>query len=263
MTYWTLLIYSLIFSAVGFYTYIYFFSVGYGLSVAAIGVALALHHRATLNPGEWIVCLLLLIYGLRLSGYLLVREFKSKSYRRVLSPELERSRRMALGPKLAIWVSCAVLYTLETLPVFIRLKSGAPADGMLYAGIAVMACGLALETCADLQKNAAKRRAPYAFVSTGLFGFVRCPNYLGELVFWLGVLLTGATAFQSPVQWGLALLGYGLLIYIMFSGARRLEIRQNKNYGDDPEYQRYVKRVPILLPFLPLYSVERHKWLVA
>ena len=25
----------------------------------------------------------------------------------------------------------------------------------------------------------------------------------------------------------------------MFSGARRLEIRQNKNYGDDPEYQQY------------------------
>ena len=49
----------------------------------------------------------------------------------------------------------------------------------------------------------------------------------------------------------------------MFSGARRLEIRQNKNYGSDPEYQQYVKTVPILLPFVPLYSVEKHKWLVA
>ena len=45
--------------------------------------------------------------------------------------------------------------------------------------------------------------------------------------------------------------------------ARRLEIRQNKNYGSDPEYQKYVKTVPILLPFIPLYSVEKHKWLVA
>ena len=49
----------------------------------------------------------------------------------------------------------------------------------------------------------------------------------------------------------------------MFSGARRLEIRQNKNYGRDPEYQAYVKSVPILLPFVPLYSVEKYKWLVA
>lgn len=34
-------------------------------------------------------------------------------------------------------------------------------------------------------------------------------------------------------------------------------------YGADPEYQAYVKSVPILLPFVPLYSVEKYKWLVA
>ena len=49
----------------------------------------------------------------------------------------------------------------------------------------------------------------------------------------------------------------------MFSGARRLEIRQNKNYGSDPEYRKYVKTVPILVPFIPLYSVEKYKWLTA
>lgn len=45
--------------------------------------------------------------------------------------------------------------------------------------------------------------------------------------------------------------------------ARRLELRQNKNYGSDPEYQAYVKRVPILLPLIPLYSVEKYKFLIA
>lgn len=58
-------------------------------------------------------------------------------------------------------------------------------------------------------------------------------------------------------------LWYVGIIYVMFSGARRLEIRQNKNYGNDPAYQTYVKTVPILVPFIPLYSVEQHKWLVA
>ena len=52
------------------------------------------------------------------------------------------------------------------------------------------------------------------------------------------------------------------IVYIMFGGARRLEIRQNKNYGNDPQYQEYVKKTPILLPFVPLYSVEKYKWLV-
>ena len=263
MSYWILLLVSLIFSAVGFYMYIYFFSVGYGLSAAALGVTLAIGFRARIGAGELLACLLLLIYGLRLSGYLLIREIRSLAYRKVLSPELARSRRMPIGPKLAIWVSCALLYTLEIIPLYFRLQNGARPDAMLYVGLVVMLCGVTLETCADLQKSAAKKRAPYALVSTGLFGFVRCPNYLGELIFWLGMLLQGSTALRGFGQWALALLGYALLIYIMFSGARRLEIRQNKNYGADPKYREYVRRVPILLPFIPLYSVEKYKWLVA
>ena len=55
-------------------------------------------------------------------------------------------------------------------------------------------------------------------------------------------------------------LGYVGIIFVMFSGARRLELRQNRNYGNDPEYQEYVKKVPILLPFIPLYSVVKYKF---
>ncbi len=47
------------------------------------------------------------------------------------------------------------------------------------------------------------------------------------------------------------------------SGARRLELRQDKNYGADPEYQEYVRKVPIIIPFIPLYSVKKFKFLVA
>ena len=45
--------------------------------------------------------------------------------------------------------------------------------------------------------------------------------------------------------------------------ARRLEIRQNRTYGSDPEYRAYVKKTPIMIPLIPLYSVEKYKWLVA
>lgn len=64
------------------------------------------------------------------------------------------------------------------------------------------------------------------------------------------------------IVYGFRLSGYLGIIFVMFSGARRLEVRQNKNYGDDPEYQKYVKTVPIMVPFVPLYSVEKYKFLV-
>ena len=263
MSYWILLAVNLLFSAVGFYMYIYFFSLGYGLAVAAIGVTLAICFRLQLSAVEWLVCGLLLIYGLRLAGYLLIREIKSSAYRKVLSPELERSRKMPIGPKLAIWVSCALLYTLETIPIYFRFNNSANPDTILCIGAIVMLCGLLLETAADLQKTKAKKNAPYAFVSTGLFRLVRCPNYLGELVFWLGVLLSGLSALEGTLQWVLAILGYLCLIYIMFSGARRLELRQDKNYGENEAYREYCRTVPILIPFLPLYSVKKYRFLVA
>ena len=170
---------------------------------------------------------------------------------------------MAMGPKLAIWVSCALLYTLEVIPVYFRLQNGAAPDTLLSVGFGVMAFGLLLETAADIQKTLAKRKDPYRFVDTGLYRIVRCPNYLGELIFWLGVLLSGLSALEGAVQWVLAVLGYVCLIYIMFSGARRLEIRQDGNYGEDPAYQEYCRMVPILLPLIPLYSVKKYRILVA
>ena len=54
-----------------------------------------------------------------------------------------------------------------------------------------------------------------------------------------------------------------LIAWVMFSGARRLELRQDRNYGADPEYQKYVRTVPIIIPFIPLYSVKKYKFLVA
>ena len=136
---------------------------------------------------------------------------------------------------------------------------------VLFRGLrlSIAAIGVALEVTADLQKSTAKRRNSRRFVDTGLYSFVRCPNYLGELLIWVGMLLTGATALKGAWQWVLALLGFVLITWVMFSGARRLELRQDKNYGADPEYQKYVRTVPILIPFVPLYSVKKYKFLVA
>ncbi|MBR2728649.1 MAG: DUF1295 domain-containing protein [Eubacteriales bacterium] len=254
---------ALLASSIGFHMYIWFFSVGYGLSIAAIAVVLAAGFHRILTLPALLACLLLVLYGLRLSGYLLFRESRSTAYRHVLNPEIERSKKMPLGAKLALWLSCALLYTLMTSPLYFRLYNGTPADPMLWIGILFMALGILLETVADHQKTLAKKKNSRRFVDTGLYRIVRCPNYLGELLLWLGMLLTGMTALRGPLQWISALLGFLLIVWVMFSGARRLEIRQDANYGDDPDYQKYVRTVPILLPFIPLYSVKKYKFLVA
>lgn len=262
-TFWVLFAAAMLISSIGFYKYVYFISLGYGFSIAGLGLLMIVLFRQSLSAGTIVACLLFAVYGCRLGGYLLIREVKSASYRTTMKTEIKDGSTMGFGVKCAIWITCAALYILQVLPVFYRLHNGKGTDGFGIVGACVMLFGIVFESASDWQKSKAKKVNPKRFCDTGLFRIVRCPNYLGELIFWTGVLISGLNILTGVGQWCLALLGYFGIVYVMFSGARRLEVRQNKNYGADPEYQAYVKSTPILLPFIPLYSVEKYKFLVA
>ena len=257
------LVIALVFSSIGFKKYVWFISIGYGFSVAAIGVGLLIATGEQRTAITTFACVLFIIYGLRLGGYLLFRELRSSSYNTKMKTEIKSGDDMSMVAKCAIWISAAILYACETSPITFRLANGGGIDALLVIGVIISVIGLVVETMADLQKNAAKKANPHRFVDTGLFGIVRCPNYFGEMLFWTGMFIGGITIYDGALQWIVALLGYLGIIYVMFGGARRLEIRQNRTYGDDPEYRRYVRTTPIMIPFVPLYSVEKYKWLVA
>ena len=250
-------------SAIGFKNYVWFISLGYGFSIAAEGLVMLFLYGQNLTLGTVLCCALFIIYGCRLGGYLAFREFKSTSYAKNMKGEIKDGKTVPFGVKVAIWVTCAILYVTQIGGVFYRLHNNAGSDVWTYVGAAIMVFGIVLESAADIQKNQAKKVNPKRFVDTGLYRIVRCPNYLGEMIFWTGVLVTAFGAVTHWGQWAVILTGYVGIIFVMFSGARRLELRQDKNYGNDPEYQKYVTTVPILLPFIPLYSVKKHKWLVA
>ena len=262
LNFWLLFAVCMLVSAIGFKNYVWFISLGYGFSIAAEGIAMLILYGKSLTLGTIICCVLFVLYGCRLGGYLAFREIKSGSYKKNMVGEIKDGNTVPMGVKLAIWITCALLYVTQIGGVFYRMQNAAQDNVLVFIGAAVMLLGVSLETAADIQKNAAKKVNPRRFVDTGLYRIVRCPNYLGEMIFWTGVLIAGIGAV-SGWQWIVVAIGYIGIIFVMFSGARRLELRQDKNYGKDPEYQKYVTTVPILLPFIPLYSVKKHKWLVA
>ena len=262
MNFWLLFGVCMLVSAIGFKNYVWFISLGYGFSIAAEGLVMLILYGQTLTLGTVICCVLFILYGCRLGGYLAFREIKSGSYKKNMVGEIKDGKTVPFGVKIAIWVTCALLYVTQIAGVFYRLLNAVQDNAFVFVGAVVMLLGVSLETAADIQKNAAKKVNPRRFVDTGLYRIVRCPNYLGEMIFWTGVLISGIGAVTGW-QWLVVAIGYVGIIFVMFSGARRLEIRQDKNYGNDPEYQKYVTTVPILVPFIPLYSVKKHKWLVA
>lgn len=251
----------LLVSSIGFKKYVWFISIGYGLSVFIIGLS-NLFLYSNLDLGMIIASILLMIYGLRLSGYLAIRELKSTSYNKKMKTEISDGSHMTIPLKMMLWISCGLLYFMMTSPITYRLTNNVPTNTTLIIGIIVMLSGIIIEAVADMQKSKSKKINPNTFASTGLYKIVRCPNYLGELIMWTGVFISGFTALTGIGQWIIAIIGYIGIVYVMFSGARRLELRQDKNYGKDKKYQEYKKKTPIMIPLIPLYSVKKYKWLV-
>lgn len=245
-------------SALGFRRVDWFISLGYGFSIAAQAVVFALLYREALS--FWLVAQLglLFAYGLRLGGYLIVRE-RARSFTRELEASRARSAGVAGPVKFAIWVSVSALYVAMASPALFGLVQAAAGAAVpsLPAGVSIMLAGLLLEALADWQKSRFKAANPRAFMRQGLYAIVRCPNYFGEMVFWLGGFVAGLSAYRSLGAWLVAGIGLVCIELIMLGSAKRLELKQAERYGGEPAYRDYVERVPILIPLLPLYSLRR------
>ena len=166
-----------------------------------------------------------------------------------------------INSKIFIWISCALLYLCQTSPLIFSIDSNEKDKLNTYIGIILVIFGFLLEIEADNQKKNMKEINPNKIITSGLYKIVRCPNYLGEIILWTGSFIFGINIYSSKFKWFIAILGYVGIVYVMFSGCRRIEIRQNKEYKDDKEYKEYYKTTPIIIPFLPLYSVEKYWWL--
>lgn len=255
----------LIVSAVGFIRTVYFVSIGYGFSIAAQAILLMVLHRSGAPILALVQNALLIIYGFRLSGYLVAREGKD-AFKREAADTAARSDGTSFGKNVGIWIGVGVLYVMMAVSGMYHLR--APINGisvnttLAAAGVAVMILGLGMESLADLQKSRYKKATPDRFCDTGLYRFVRCPNYLGEMIFWLGNLLAGASALKGTIPWVLVILGWGCITYIMLGSAQRLESRQTERYGDREDFQAWCSRTPVVIPFVPLYSLKNVKGLL-
>ena len=251
--------------AVGFYKFVYFLSIGYGFAVAGGGIAVLV--MALVNPTDaplWVLIIaaaLFVAYGARLSGFLLVRELKNVSFKKtdVAKDTLKKNneKKMPVFVLATIWIVVAILYTAQVSPMLFRYSNGKDDFIVPVIGFGISILGLVLESIADAQKSAQKKERPDMVATKGLYRICRCPNYLGEIIFWTGVFVSGITAYATVGQWITASLAYVAIVYIMFNGAQRLEKRQMARYGENEEYNTYANKTPIIIPLLPIYHLNK------
>jgi len=254
---------ALLISASGFYRTVYFVSIGYAFSIAAMAVTTLLVFRQELNWYNLLQNVCLAVYGLRLGIYLLRREAKS-SFSKERESITERTADLTFGRKIPMWIGVSLLYVMMFSPSLFSLTTAprvpSPAATVLQLlGLALMFGGLGLEALADAQKSRFKAQNPRQYCDVGLYRQVRCPNYFGEIMLWIGNWVLGFVFYTSALQWIASFVGLVCIVLIMMGSTKRLEQAQDDRYGAQPAYQKYTRTVPVLFPFLPLYSLKHVK----
>ena len=151
------------------------------------------------------------------------------------------------------------LILLFTLPALVVMHGAdVPAGPFDYALAAVILGLVAMEATADQQQwnfqNEKHRRMqaggplpePYSagFIQSGLWGYMRHPNYTAEQSIWLVFYLFSVAATGRWLNWSIA---GCMLLLILFKGSS--DFSENISAGKYPEYKKYQKRVPRFIPF--------------
>jgi steroid 5-alpha reductase family enzyme len=139
-----------------------------------------------------------------------------------------------------------IMVYLGMLPFFVAYRSGRSISALDIAGTIVALAATALEGLADVQMHCYRKAHPKgdSVADTGLWSVSRHPNYLGEILFWVGVSLIGLAA--APREWWR--LGGVLMMLVLFLGISipLIEKRHLERKGE--KYVAYQRRTPMLFP---------------
>ena len=194
-----------------------------------------------------IAIILVLIWALRLGIFLFVRVLKAGEDRRFREVKQNFSKFLVWWSVSALWV---FLTAANALTMIINNVSFTD-DFYFYFGLSLWFIGFSFEAIADEQKRRFKsdKKNKDAFISTGLWGLSRHPNYFGEILLWVGMAVI---ALPTLIGWQYVTLISPIFIYFLLtrvSGVNLLEDRANQKWGGTEQYESYVKKTPVLIPF--------------
>lgn len=136
---------------------------------------------------------------------------------------------------------------LGLLPVFPALAGPGRAWRALdAAAVAVAGGAVLLEAVADRQLRAfvRGRHDPAAVLDTGVWGACRHPNYLGEILFWWGLFLSGVAAAPG---WAWTMVGpLAITLLFVFVSVPWMDRRMAARH---PAWVERLRTTPALLPW--------------
>ena len=236
--------------SVVFVNFVHVFNFGYAACVVVLNTTILIATGAPL--GSIIVGGLLMIYGIRLFTFVTNR-YRHPSFAQRRAGTVIAHKQLPFPIKVLLLINTATLMTFHAMTTYNVATKAADEgnsglNGWLIIGGLVLAQGIAIEARADYEKQQVKRSDGAKWISSGLFARTRHPNYLGEIMMQVGVILCGIGAASNWYGYAAGFLAPTYIIILMLSATTGGEKSKRDKYSEDPEFRAYLRRSNALLP---------------
>ena len=200
----------------------------------------------SINLGSLVLSTFIIIWSLRLGTFLFLRIKKAGKDRRFNQIKKSFSWFFMTFSVSGMWVTICSICALTGV-----------ANGIIFScittiGIVIFLIGFTIEIIADSQKTKfrGKDENKDKFISCGLWKHSRHPNYLGEIILWLGISLISLSSLEGFQYVTLISPIFTYLLLVNVSGINLLEKSGDKKWGNLESYKKYKEKTPRLIWFL-------------
>jgi steroid 5-alpha reductase family enzyme len=211
--------------------------------VVALLLSPAIDTRSLLLAG------MVAIWAVRLGSFLFMRIRAAGEDRRFREIKQSFARFLMTWTLQGLWVAFSLSSALAAITSTIRKEL----DAFAIVGFLVWLFGFGVEVIADSQKSTfnANSANKDKFIRSGLWSWSRHPNYFGEIVLWIGVMIVAMPILQGW-QWATLISPIFIIILLTrISGVPMLEKRADEKWGGQPEYEAYKANTSVLIPMPP------------
>ena len=206
----------------------------------------AVQQAAEIGLRQQIIAGVVIVWAARLGPFLFRRIQKAGEDRRFRKIKLSTPRFLLTWTLQGTWV----FLTAGAALAAIMTSNTAPLGTVFYVGAAMWVLGFAVEVIADSQKSAFKADPANEnkFITTGIWARAQHPNYFGEILLWAGVAVMALPSLSGSAMIFLISPVFVAVLLTRISGVPLLRKTAGARWGDDPEYQAYLKNTPLLIP---------------
>ena len=121
-----------------------------------------------------------------------------------------------------------------------------------YSGWIIWFIGFLLETISDYQRytfrsDPANRNR---WIGHGVWSIIRHPNYLGEILVWLGLFVSASSTFNLPEYVSGISLVYVVYVLVKLTGISILERRNLRTWKNNALFMEYFRSTYRLIPWV-------------